>query len=115
MILKIGDVLLVSNRRLFERDEKRFFVGRTIACEGPLVKVEGFSFVQDLSNGHVTRKEEKRIKVLSLQSPGYIVYQLSSDIDVDNLDIESCSGDAYLVDGIQRLLNLTERTHCGHF
>jgi hypothetical protein len=113
MILENGDVLLISNRRLFERDETRFFVGKIIACEGPLVKAEGFTFVRDLSNGHVTRKEEKRIKVLSLQSPGYIVYQLSSDIDVDQLDIESSSDDAYLVDGFQRILNLTERTHCG--
>ena len=115
MILDRGDVLIVSNRRLFERDETRFFVGRTVACEGPLVKAEGFSFVRDLSNGHVIRKQEKRVKVLSLDSPGYIVYQLAGDIDIDNIDIESGNGDAYLIDGAKRLLNLTERTHGGHF
>lgn len=115
MILENGEVVVVSNRRLFERDETRFFVGRTIACEGALFKAEGFTFVRDLSNGHIIKKAEKRIKVLSLDSPGHIVYQLPSDINVDNIDIESGNGDAYMVDGKRRLLNLSERTHCGHF
>ena len=115
MILENGDVLLVSNRRLFERDESRFFVGRTVACDGPLLKAEGFTFVRDLANGHIIKKAEKRMKVLSLDSPGYIVYQLAPDIDVDGLDIDTYNGDTFLVDGRQRLLNLTERTHSGHF
>jgi hypothetical protein len=115
MILNCGDVVLVSHRRMFERDETRFFIGKAVACEGPLVKAEGFSFVRDLSNGHIIKKEEKRTKVLSLDSPGHIVYQLEGDIDVDNVDIESGNGDAYMVDGPRRLLNLSERTHCGHF
>jgi len=113
MILENGDVVLVSNRRMFERDEMRFFVGRTIACEGPLFKAEGFTFVRDLSNGHIIKKEEKRIKVLSLDSPGQIVYQLPSEIDLENVDIESGNGDAFIVDGAKRLLNLCERAHCG--
>ena len=114
-ILDQGEVVVVSNRRMFERDETRFFVGRTIVCEGPLLKAEGFTFVKDLSNGHIIRKEEKRIKVLSLNSPGHIVYQLPSDVDVANVNIESGNGDAYMVDGSKKLLNLTERTHCGQF
>ena len=115
MILESGDVVLVSNRRMFERDETRFFVGRTVACDGPLFKAEGFTFVRDLSNGHIIKKEEKRIKLISLDSPGHIVYQLPGDINVDNVDIESGNGDAYMVDGSKRLLNLSERSHCGHF
>ena len=115
MILENGDVVLVSNRRMFERDESRYFLGRTVACDGPLLKAEGFTFVRDLSNGHIIKKEEKRLKVLSLDSAGHIVYQLPADIDVDNVDIESGNGDAYMVDGKRRLLNLSERTHGGHF
>ncbi len=115
MILETGDVVLVSHRRMFERDEVRFFLGQTVACEGPLLKAEGYTFVRDLSNGHIIKKEEKRKKVLSLDSPGHIVYQLPSDIDVDKVDIESGNGDAYMVDGSRKILNLSERTHCGHF
>jgi len=115
MILETGDVVLVSSRRLFEREESRFFLGRTVASEGSLLKIEGFTFVRDLSNGQIVKKEEKRVKVISLDCSGYIVYQLPGDITLDKVDIESGNGDAFLVEGKRRLLNLSERTHCGHF
>ena len=115
MILEHGDIVLLSNRRMFQHDEARYFLGRVVACEGELLKAEGFTFVRDLGTGHVIRKPEKRIKVLSLASPGYIVYQLANDIDVENADIESGNGDAVLVEGHRTVLNLSERTQCGHF
>ena len=115
MILEQGDNVLVSHRRLFESDEARFFVGRTIACEDSLVKAEGYSFVRDLASGHIIKKEEKRTKVLSLVAPGQLVYQLPADIDVDAVDIASGNGDAMLVCGRRPIMNLSERTHCGHF
>ncbi len=115
MIIENGDAVLVTHRRMFERDETRYFVGRAIACEGPLMKVEGWSFVRDLSTGYVVKKDEKRTKVLSLSSPGYIVYQLPSDVCVESIDIDSGNGDAVLVDGSRHLMNLSERAHSGHF
>ena len=114
MIIEIGDVVLVSHRRMFERDEVRYFIGRTLACEGPLLKAQGFSFVRDLSNGHIIKKLERRIKIISLDSPGHIVYQLPHDINIDKLDIDSGNGDAFILDGTRRVLNLSEHTHCGH-
>ncbi|MEO2036701.1 MAG: hypothetical protein ABGZ35_31890 [Planctomycetaceae bacterium] len=115
MILECGDVVLLSNRRMFQHDEARHFLGRIVASEGELLKVEGFTFVRDLATGHVVRKPEKRVKVLSLASAGYIVYQLAGDIDVDQADIESGNGEAVLVANNRPVLNLSERTHCGHF
>lgn len=115
MILDKEDTVLVSNRRMFESDEARFFLGRTIACEGPLVKVEGFTFVRDLSSGTFVKKDEKRVKVLSLDSPGFIVYQLPNDVSLETANIKSGDGDALLVDGTRQLMNLSERAHCGHF
>ncbi|MCA9214999.1 MAG: hypothetical protein KDB27_18145 [Planctomycetales bacterium] len=115
MILETGDTLFVSHRRMFERDEARYFLGKTISCDGPIVKVIGYSFVRDLANGGILKKEERRIKILSLDSPGYIVYQLPGDIDVDAADIKCDDGEAVLHEGGRGLMNLAERTHCGHF
>lgn len=115
MIFETGDVVLVSHRRMFEKDEPRYFVGRLLTCEGPIIKIEGFTFVRDLSNGHIIKKDEKRIKVLSLDSPGHIVYELPRDVHVYNMDILSGNGDALLVDRSREIMNLSERTHCGHF
>ncbi len=66
-------------------------------------------------NGHVVKKEEKRIKVLSLDSPGYIVYQLPRDVNLETADIKSGNGEAILTDGSRQVMDLSERTHCGHF
>lgn len=114
MIVELGDTVLVSHRRMFQHDEARFFVGKTIACDRELLKLEGFSFVRDLSSGHVIRKDEQRTKLLSLASPGYIFYQLSGDIDVSRVTVKNESGDLFLVDGKRVLMNLSERSHCGH-
>jgi len=115
MILDNNDVVLLSNRRMFQHDEARYFLGRIVASEGELLKVEGFSFVRDQNTGHVVRKTEKRIKVLSLASAGYIVYQLASEIDIDEAEIESRNGDAVLMAGGRPVLDLSEHTHCGAF
>lgn len=115
MILDTNDVVLISHRRMFQHDESRFFLGRIVVCDGALLKVEGFSFVRDLSNGKIIRKDEKRTKILSLASPGYIVYELPKDVNIDRTNISSGEGDAFLVDGSRKLMNLSERTHCGHF
>lgn len=114
MLLEIGDTVLVSHRRMFQHDEARFFVGRTMACDRELFKLEGFSFVRDLSSGQVIRKDEKRIKLLSLASPGYIFYQLTGEIDVERINVRNETGDLFLTDGRRTLMNLSERSHCGH-
>jgi hypothetical protein len=114
MLLDNGDVILVSHRRMFQHDEARFFVGRTVACDRELVKLEGFSFVRDLSSGHVIRKDEMRVKLLSLASPGYIFYQLPDVKDVSKVHVEDQAGDVTLMDGKRALMNLSERSHCGH-
>ncbi len=114
MMFESGDMVLVSHRHLYEGDGDRFFIGRTIVCEGPLIKAEGYSFVRDLSNGHIIKKQEKRTKVLSLSTPGQMVYQLPC-IDLELIDIVSRNSDAVLVAGPRQIMNLSEHTHCGHF
>lgn len=114
MLLESGDVILVSHRRVFQHDEARFFVGKTIACDRELVKLEGYSFVRDLASGHVIRKNEPRVKLLSLASPGYIFYQLQHVSDISQVNVKDEAGDITLMDGTKPLMNLAERSHCGH-
>lgn len=99
---------------MFQHDEDRFFLGRVITCEGVLVKLVGYTFVRDLSNGHIVRKNEKRARVLSLASPGYIVYQLPGDVQIEQATITSGNGAAILLDGTRELMNLAERANSGH-
>jgi len=89
-------------------------LGRVITSEGVLVKLVGYTFVRDLSNGHIVRKDEKRARVLSLASPGYLVYQLPEDVNIEEANITSGNGSAILFDGGRELMNLAERANCGN-
>ncbi len=114
MLVEIGDTVLVSHRRMFQHDESRFFVGQIIACDHELLKLEGYTFVRDLSSGMVIRKDEKRIKLLSLDSAGYIFYQIPGQIDVGQIRVANESGEVILMAGSKVLMNLAERSHSGH-
>lgn len=115
MIMETGATILISHRRLFEGDEPRYFVGRVVACEAPFVKAVGYSFVRDLSTGQIVKKQEQRTKLFSLSSPGFIVYQLPHEIDVENVDFKSGHGEAALLDGCRIIMDLSEHTHSGQF
>ncbi len=114
MLVDIGDTVLVSHRRMFQHDEARFFVGKIVACDRELLKLEGYTFVRDLSSGMIIRKDEQRTKLLSMNSPGYIFYQLPGKLDVNQIHVANEAGEVYLMAGTKALMNLAERSHSGH-
>ena len=114
MLLDVGDTVLVSHRRMFQHDEARFFVGALIAADHELLKLEGYTFVRDLSSGMVIRKDERRIKLLSLANDGYIFYQIPGKLNVADIQVANQAGEVTLVVGSQTIMNLSERSHSGH-
>jgi len=113
MLLKEGDTIFVAHRRLFEKDEARFFVGRVDAYEGGIVKVTGRSYVRDVMRGRMIEKEEQRTKILSLASGTLLVYQLPKVVVLDALKFVDDEGRISLTDGKDFTMNLTEHTHGG--
>lgn len=114
MILISGAKILVCHRRLFEGDLPRFFVGTVTACEQGLVKLCGFSWTRDPGQGFI-RKRDERTKILSLSSGALIVYELPSEILIEDLRIEQPGGHAVvLTDGGKFRMDLAERMAPGH-
>jgi hypothetical protein len=114
MLLNEGDKILVTHRRLFDKDETRYFVGRVDACEAGIVKVTGHSFVRDVVEGRVIGKTDERTKIFSLSSGTLIVYQLPDAVALDKLTFDGREGQLALTDGKGFVLNLAERPHQGH-
>lgn len=112
MILK-GDKLLISHRRIFERDEPRYFVGEVAVYEGGLVKLTGYSFVRDIANGQVLRKDDKRTKIVSLIAGSVLTYQLPAETTVDAVQFVSKDGNLQLTDGESLVMNMAELPHFG--
>ena len=111
MLLKEGDKLIVAHRRLFEKDEVRFFVGQVDAYQEGVVKVTGCSYVRDIMRGRMIEKAEKRTKVLSLSSGTLLVYQIPQTVVLDELKFMDEEGRLSLTDGKEFNMNLSEHTH----
>jgi hypothetical protein len=113
MILNEGDNILIAHRRLYDRDDTRFFVGRVDAYEAGVVKVTGYSYVRDTLGGGMLAKAETRTKILSLSSGTLIVYQLPDRVALDALKFVSADGQLSLTNGKGFTMNLTESAHGG--
>ncbi len=109
-LLRSGDNLLISHRRLYLEDVARHYVGSVDECEGSIVQLTGVTFVRESRTGSYVRKPGVRTKILSLASGSLIVYRLPNEIHIETLDIEN-RGELglFMVDGQGFELNLTER------
>ena len=109
MLLKEGDKVLVSHRRLFPRDEPRFFLGTVEDYEAGVVKLTGHSFIRDLFTG-IVEKKDTRTKLISLSSGTLMVYVLPDHVLLDSVEFHWEDGWLLLSDGRDFTMNLAERT-----
>ena len=84
-MLEQGEKLLIVHRRLFEKDTPRFFVGEVQTYEAGMAKVKGYTFVKDLLSGNMKKKPASRIKIMSIVSGTFIVYQLPVTVLLDSV------------------------------
>ncbi len=114
MILQSGDKVLIAHRRLFQNDEPRFFVGEVLAYEDGVMKIDGYSYVKDMSGGMVVRKDEPRTKIVSISSDAFLIYQLPADTRLESVKFENEEGVQFLTDGHNLKMNLAEYPRSGH-
>ena len=112
-MLEDGDKVLIVHRRLFQHDEPRYFVGEVVAYDAGVAKVKGFSFVRNMTDGSVVRKDEPRTKILSILSGAFLVYQLPETTDVAAATFEAHDGELTLGDGNDLRMNMAELPHLG--
>ncbi len=112
-LLKEGDNLLIAHRRIFEKDESRFFVGKVAAYDAGIVKVIGHSFVRDVISGRIIEKAEVRIKLFSLTSGTLLVYQLPANVHMDSFILHAEEGRLRATDGQGFVMNLADHAHAG--
>ena len=103
--------VLVVHRRLFEKDQSRYFVGRVEGYEYGVAKISGRTWSRD-QYGRLMRKDDERTKIVSLSSGTLLVYQLPFDCDLEQITIEAdAAGHIALSDGAKFAMDLTETPH----
>ncbi len=111
-MLKQGEKILIAHRRLFEKDTPRFFIGEVQAYEAGLAKVKGYTFVKDLFSGNMKKKSDLRIKIMSIISGTFIVYQLPLTVLLDSVIFRlDQDGGLALTDGSGFSMDMSELLH----
>jgi len=108
VVIKPGDKILIVHRRLFEKDNTRFFIGGVEEYDGRLAKVTGFTFSQDLGTGHVHKKADPRTKIVAIGSGTVLAYLLTGDPQIDKLQFVHTGSKLSLIDDAGFKMDLTE-------
>jgi len=111
MLLPEGTKILAVHRRLFERDDGRFFLGSVEGFESGIALVTGYTFVRDMLSGEMKRKDDPRTKLISISSGTVLVYKLPDDVDLDQVKFIAHESELYLTDEGSLRMNLSEWTH----
>ncbi len=110
-VLATGDKVLIAHRRLYEHDQPRFFVGIVDVYDAGMMKVTGYCWIREPIRGDLEKKADRRTKIISILSAGYIVYQLPSRLDLDALVLgHDNAKKVVLSDGDGFMMDLTDRT-----
>lgn len=108
-VLKEGDKIFVSHRRLFDGDEVRHFAGVVDNYESGVLRATGWTYLQDPATGMIFRKEDVRTKLYSLASGTIMIYGLGDEVDMEALKFEGRDGLLLLTDGKTLRMNMSER------
>ena len=109
MILEKGDKILAAHRRLFAEDQPRFFTGEVVETQGDVIAATGHSWLRDIFESRMVRKNDRRTKVLSLSSGALILYRLPREVNVDALKLDAGIGSQMvLTDGDSFHMDVSE-------
>jgi hypothetical protein len=107
-VLDVGEKVLLIERRLFETDLRRHFVGVVERCTEVAFRLRGYVFVYDRSTGGFVRRGDRRIRIAPLAGR-YVISVLPAEVDIEELRYVAPAGIGLtLTDGKQFSMLLTE-------
>ncbi len=111
MLLDEGEIIHVIERRMFETDIRRHFLGQVKRVTETGVRVEGYPFVFDNSSARFERKQNRRIRIISLVNERNLINVLPSETDIEAIEYIFTSDNRLVVtDGKNFELSVNEFT-----
>ena len=107
MVLDEGDIVHIIERRLFEEDVRRHFVGKVGKCAERALRVRGYVFVHDPSGNTFVRRSGVRDRVFSLDNR-IILNVLPRDINLEKVRYVTIDEGLIVADGKAFTLNINE-------
>jgi len=84
MIIEIQEKIHVMERRYFEEELRRHFVGEVVACTENAIRVRGYTWIFDKVKATFIRKPEKRERVI-YPTDRTTINIIPKEIDLDEL------------------------------
>ena len=96
-LLNPGEKVHVIERRLFDGDARRHFVGEVDAATDVAVRVTGYTFVCNPMTGNFDRREPARTRIIPLGASGVVVYVIPEQIEIEQVRYEWGMGNRLVV------------------
>ncbi len=108
-LLNPGEKIHVIQRRRFEKDVRRHFVGQVEGYEHGMARTSGYVFVIDDLNKHMfVRRPDRRIKLVPVASGDVIVNVIPESVDLEKVTYEVKDRMLWVTDGSVWRMDLKE-------
>ncbi len=108
MLLDIGEKVHVIERRLFETDVRRHFVGVIERVEATSIRATGYFFVYDTGSTTFVRGNEQRTRVMPLATSDLIINVAPSETSLEDVRYVDENGRLIVTDGGAFRLDINE-------
>lgn len=108
MLVGIGEYVHVIERRRFDMDLRRHFVGRVDHVGGSTMRVTGYAFIYDTGRTAYVRSAERRTRLVPLGTAGLIINIAPPDTDLEAVRYEDKAGRLVVTDGGSFSLDINE-------
>jgi hypothetical protein len=99
MVVAVGEYVHVVERRRFDSDLRRHFVGQVDQVDGSAMRVIGYTFVYDSGVTRYVRSSGPRTRVIALNSGGLVINVAPPDTRIDDVRYEDRDGRLTVTDG----------------
>jgi hypothetical protein len=99
MILEKGEKLHVIHRRHYDKDHHRHFIGVVEAYEGGVARVSGHVYTVDSVKFTFIKREEPRVRIISLISGDLLVNIIPSSVDLSKISYKQEKKAVRVTDG----------------
>jgi hypothetical protein len=96
-LLEKGEKVHVIERRLFDGDTRRHFVGEVEGATEVAARVNGYTFVCNPMTGNFDRREPARTRIIPLGAAGLVLYVIPKEIEVEAVRYEWTAGNRLVV------------------
>ena len=107
-VLEIGEKLHIITRRNFADDLRRHFAGTVRAVDDGNMRIQGYTFVFNLSAMEYRRRPEVRTRIFPIGDGQLIINVLPADVVVEQLQYRKVDDRLVVTDGLKFSLDVNE-------